>query len=175
MYLSQGLMAFGGTLFLGPLLVSLIGQVIANPGNLVSFSVLFGLTQNLGGLLGSSLLGTFLVVREKFHSSQLTEHLTLLDPLVAGRVQAGAAAFARVIADPAARETQSLSTLASVSTREANLLAYNDVFLVIAVMATLHAAVVFGRAVWLDYFAEPVAAAVPAPPAPARPAEQITD
>jgi MFS family permease len=175
MYLSQGLMAFGGTLFLGPLLVSLIGQVIANPGNLVSFSVLFGLTQNLGGLLGSSLLGTFLVVREKFHSSQLTEHLTLLDPLVASRVQAGAAAFARVIADPAARQTQALSTLASVSTREANLLAYNDVFLVIAVMATLHAVWVFGHAVWLNYFAAPVAAPAAAPPAPTRPAEQITD
>jgi MFS family permease len=174
MYLSQGMMAFAGTLFLGPLVVSLIGQVVANPGNLVSFSVLFGLTQNLGGLLGSSLLGTFLVVREKFHSSQLTEHLTLLDPLVAGRVQAGAAAFARVIADPAARQTQSLSTLAAISTREASLLAYNDVFLVIAVLATLHAAWVFGRGVWLNYFAARVAAPA-APVAPMRPAEPITD
>jgi hypothetical protein len=115
------------------------------------------------------------VVREKFHSSQLTEHLTLLDPLVAGRVQAGAAAFARVIADPAARQTQSLSALAAISTREANLLAYNDVFLVIAVLATLHAAWVFGRGVWLNYFAAPAAVPAAAPPAPIRPAEPITD
>jgi hypothetical protein len=170
MYLSQGMLAFGGTLFLGPLVVSLLGQVLANPGNLISFSVLFGLTQNLGGLIGSSLLGTFLVVREKFHSSQLAEHLTLLDPLVAGRVQAGAAAFVRVLADPSARQAQSLSTLASISTREATLLAYNDVFLVIAVLATVQAAWVFGLAVWLKYFATPARA-----PAPPRTTEQITD
>jgi MFS family permease len=176
MYLSQGMMAFAGTLFLGPMVVSLLGQVIANPGNLISFSVLFGLTQNLGGLLGSSLLGTFLVVREKFHSSQLAEGLTLLDPLVAYRVQQGAAAFARVLADPAARQAQSLATLSAVQTREATLLAYNDVFYVIAVLASVHAAWVFGRAIWLNYFVPPAPApAAPAPAAPQAPADQITD
>jgi hypothetical protein len=174
-------MAFAGTLFLGPLVVSLIGQVVANPANLISFSVLFGLSQNLGGLIGSSLLGTFLVVREKFHSSQLAEQLTLLDPLVASRVQSTAAGLARVIADPAARQTQALSSLAAVSTREATLLAYNDVFLVIALLATLHAAWVFGRAIWLNYFAGPPAPA-PAPVvpaverrAPSTSRDQITD
>ncbi|RLM52792.1 MFS transporter, partial [Halobellus sp. Atlit-31R] len=34
MYLSQSLLALGGTLFLGPLVISLIGTVIANPANL---------------------------------------------------------------------------------------------------------------------------------------------
>jgi MFS family permease len=172
LYLSQGLLSFGGTLFLGPLVVSLLGQVIANPRNLVSFSVLFGLTQNLGGLIGSSLLGTFLIAREKFHSSQIAEGLTLLDPLVASRLQSGAAAFARVLTDPAARQTQSLATLTAVQTREANLLAYNDVFLVIAVLATVHAVWVFARAVWINYFAPPEM--VPAPAQPTR-REMLTD
>jgi hypothetical protein len=152
--------------------VSLLGQVIANPRNLVSFSVLFGLTQNLGGLIGSSLLGTFLIAREKFHSSQIAEGLTLLDPLVASRLQSGAAAFARVLTDPAARQTQSLATLTAVQTREANLLAYNDVFLVIAVLATVHAVWVFARAVWINYFAPPEM--VPAPAQPTR-REMLTD
>jgi MFS family permease len=53
MYLSQSLLAFGGTLFIGPSLISMIVTVIGNPGALISFSVLFGLTQNLGGLIGS--------------------------------------------------------------------------------------------------------------------------
>ncbi len=36
-----------------------IGGVVAEPRNLVSFSVLFGMSQNIGGLLGSAILGTF--------------------------------------------------------------------------------------------------------------------
>jgi hypothetical protein len=43
------------------------------------------------------------------------------------------------------------------------LLAYNDVFLLIAALAALHAAWVFGRAVWLEYFAEPAPALAPVP------------
>ena len=91
MYVSQGLLAFGGVFFLGPLLLTLLGTVITNPANLITFSVLFGLTQNLGGLLGSSLLGTWQVMREKFHSSSLADELSSLDPLVAARIQIGRA------------------------------------------------------------------------------------
>jgi MFS family permease len=161
MYVSQALLAFGGVMFLGPLLLTLMGSVITNPGNLITFSVLFGLTQNLGGLLGSSLLGTWQVTREKFHSSNLADNLSSLDPLVAARIQQGAAAYGRFLADPAARTRQGLSVLTQAQTREANILAYNDVFLAIAVLATLLAAWIFGRALWLKYVAPPP------PPAPA--------
>ena len=163
MYVSQGMLAFGGTLFLGPLLLTLLGSVIANPGNLITFSVLFGLTQNLGGLLGSSLLGTYQVMREKFHSSSLAEQLSSLDPLVAARIQQGGAAYARVLTDPAARTRQGLSVLSQGATREANILAYNDVFLMIAILAAALALWIFGRALWLTYCAAPPAAAPAAP------------
>jgi MFS family permease len=174
MYLSQAMMAFGGALFLGPLVVSLIGQVLANPGNLISFSVLFSLTQNLGGLIGSSLLGTFQVYREKFHSNILNAHLTAMDPEVVARLQANAGALGRAIVDPQSRTRQALAVLGASATREANILAYNDVFLMIAIIASLHAAWVFGRGVWLIYFAQPAAPA--AAPAQAQPqTEQVTD
>ncbi|WP_075792509.1 MFS transporter [Massilia putida] len=168
MYVSQGLLAFGGVMFLGPLLLTLLGAVIANPANLISFSVLFGLTQNLGGLIGSSLLGTFQVMREKYHSSVLAEHLSSLDPLVAARIQQGGAAYARVLADPAARTRQGIAVLSQAAAREANILAYNDVFLLIAIIATLLAAWIFGRSLWLKYVSPPppAPAPVPAPPDP---------
>ncbi|WP_211172349.1 MFS transporter [Massilia forsythiae] len=170
MMVSQGMLAFGGVLFLGPLLLTLMGSVIANPANLISFSVLFSLTQNMGGLLGSSLLGTFQVMREKYHSSLLAESLSSLDPLVAGRIQQGAAAYARVLADPAARSRQGAAALAASATREANILAYNDVFLLIAVLAVLLAVWIFGRGMWVKYIAPPTeapgAAARPSPAAP---------
>ena len=168
MYASQGMLAFGGVMFLGPLLLTLLGSVIANPANLISFSVLFGLTQSLGGLIGSSLLGTFQVMREKYHSSVLAEQLSSLDPLVAARIQQYGAAYARQLADPSARTRQGISVLTQTAAREANILAYNDVFLLIAVIATLLAAWIFGRSLWLTYVSPPPPAPtpVPAPPDP---------
>ena len=161
MYLSQFLLAFGGALFLGPSVIAGIGGVIADPRNLVSFSVLFGMSQNLGGLLGAAALGTFQVVREKFHSSVLVEHLSLLDPLVASRVQAGAAAYGPTLADPAARSAQGVAALGASATREANVLAYNDVFMLIALIALVTAAWIFGHALWLH-----LRSPAPAPAAP---------
>lgn len=167
MYASQFLLGFGGALFLGPLAISLIGHVIGNPGNLISFSVLFGLTQNLGGLIGSAALGTFQIVREKYHSSILTDHLSSLDPLVAARIQSGAAAYAKVLADPAARTRQGVALLQSAVAREANVLAYNDVFLLIFAIALL-------TALWISaHTLYNICAGVPSPfppPAPATPA-----
>ncbi|GFM82506.1 MFS transporter [Pseudomonas cichorii] len=166
MYLSQFLLAFGGTFFLGPTLVLGISGVIANPRNMVSFSVLFGITQNIGGLIGSAALGTFQVVREKFHSSHLVEHLTLIDPLVQSRLQSAAAGYASTIADPALRTTQGIRSLSTLATREANVLAYNDVFMLIAVIAVLTMIWISARMLWLKMTTRPIA---PTPAAPVIP------
>lgn len=135
MYLSQFLLGFGGTFFLGAAMLSGLSSVIAEPRNLISFSVLFGMAQNLGGLLGSALLGTFQIVREKFHSSILVENLTLQNPLVAARLQGSAASTSGVLADPSLRSAEAVVSLGAAATREANVLAYNDVFLLIAGIA----------------------------------------
>lgn len=135
MYLSQGLLAFAGVFFIGPVFVSGFGAIIAQPKNLISFSLMFSMTQNLGGLLGSAIVGTVQVMREKYHSSQLVEHLTLLDPLVAARVQSGGGSLAGTLADPALRSAEGVALLGAAATREANILAYNDVFLLISIVA----------------------------------------
>ncbi|AGE26435.1 MULTISPECIES: MFS transporter [Pseudomonas] len=149
LYVSQFLLGFGGTFFLGPTMVLGTKNVLANPRNLVSFSVMFGICQNLGGLIGAALLGTFQVVREKYHSSMIVEHLTLLDPRVAARVQSGAAAYGGVIADPQLRNLQGIRSLATAATREANVMAYNDVFMLIAIIAILTMSWIFIRSLWL--------------------------
>jgi len=149
LYLSQFLLAFGSTYFLGPTMVLGTRNVIANPRNLVSFSVLFGIAQNLGGLLGSALLGTWQVVREKFHSSHIVEQLMATDPRVAARVSSGGAAYAQAIADTQARAIQGLRVLANAATREANVMAYNDVFMLIAIIAILTLIWMSIRVLWL--------------------------
>ena len=131
LYISQFLLGFGGAMFVGPTFVSGFGAVIAAPNNLVSFSVMFSITQTLGSLLGTALTGTFQVWREKFHSSILVDHLTLLDPQVAARIQSGGVA-----------------SLGAVATREANILAYNDVFLAITVLALVTMAWLLARHLW---------------------------
>ncbi|MRV71184.1 MFS transporter [Duganella sp. FT92W] len=135
MLVSQFLLAFGGTFFLGPTFISGFGAVIAAPRNLISFSLMFTIAQNLGGLLGSALVNSVQVVREKYHSSQLVDHLTLLDPQVAARVQGSAAALGGAVGDPALRSAQGVAALGASATREANILAWNDVFLAIGIVA----------------------------------------
>jgi hypothetical protein len=137
MYLSQLLLGFGSTFFLGPTIIAGFGAVLVEPRNLVSFSVMFSMTQNLGGLLGNALIGTFETVREKYHSSYLVEPLSLIDPQVASRLQSGAGALLGAVPDPAARTAQGMASLAAAATRQANVLAYNDVFMMIGAIAVL--------------------------------------
>ncbi len=166
MYLSQFLLAFGGTFFLGPTLVLGISGVLANPRNMISFSVLFGITQNIGGLIGSAALGTFQIVREKFHSSHIVEHLTLINPLVQSRLQSYGASYGSVIADPSQRNVQGIRAMATAATREANVLAYNDVFMLIALIAVLTMIWISFRVIWLKMTTQPQALAPVAPAAP---------
>ncbi|TFW16290.1 MFS transporter [Duganella callida] len=131
LYVSQFLLGFGGGMFVGPTFISGFGAVIAAPNNLVSFSVMFSITQTLGSLLGTALTTTFQVVREKYHSSVLVDNLTLLNPQVVSRLQSGG-----------------LANLGGAATREANILAYNDVFLAITVLALLTMAWLLARYLW---------------------------
>ncbi|MCO7565097.1 MFS transporter [Pseudomonas sp. S 311-6] len=151
MYLSQFMLAFGSTFFLGPSMALGISHVRTNPRNLVSFSVMFGICNNLGGLIGSALLGTFQTVREKFHSSNLVDQLSALEPLVAARVQGGGASYAGIIHDPALRNEVGMRLLANAATREANILAYNDVFMLIGAIAVATMIWILIRGSWVKY------------------------
>jgi MFS family permease len=171
MYFSQFLLAFGGTFFLGPTLVLGMSGVISNPRNMVSFSVMFGITQNVGSLIGSALLGTFEVWREKFHSAHIVENVTLLNPQVQLRLQSSSGSLLSAIADPSSRTSQGIRTLATAATREANTLAYNDVFMLIALIAVLTMIWITIRATWLWITTEPVAPFTPTTvsPSPVQP------
>ncbi|MEB3902701.1 MFS transporter [Pseudomonas putida] len=151
MYLSQFMLAFGSTFFLGPSMALGISHVRTNPRNLVSFSVMFGICNNLGGLIGAALLGTFQTAREKFHSSHIVDRLSYLEPLVHARVQSGGAGYAGVIADPGLRSEVGTRLLANAATREANILAYNDVFMLIGSIAVATMIWILIRSFWLWY------------------------
>lgn len=135
MYFSQFLLGFGSAFFLAPALLIGMGSVVTQPKNLVSFVVLFGMSQNLGGLIGSAILGTFQVWREKYHSSLLADKLSLLDPNVTERLNQYNALYNNLVGDSVFRGAQSTSQLQTVATLQSNVLAYNDTYLLTAALA----------------------------------------
>lgn len=137
MYFSQFLLGFGSAFFLAPALLIGMGSVVTQPKNLVSFVVLFGMSQNLGGLIGSAILGTFQVWREKYHSSLLADKLSLLDPNVTERLNQYNALYNNLVGDSVLRGAQSTSQLQTVATLQSNVLAYNDTYLLTAALALI--------------------------------------
>ena len=137
-YISQALIGFASLLFLAQAMVIGIARTLLAGGkNFISFVVLFSLSQSIGGLAGSTLLGTFQTVREKYHSHELVQDIVATDPLVAARLGAGSRAVAGTIGDPVLRHAEGAALLSRQVTREANILAYNDVFLLVGVLAIL--------------------------------------
>lgn len=136
LYVSQALLGFGTILFLGPALMFGIGQIIRRGGNyLVSFVVLFSTTQNVGGLAGSALLSSFQVMRARVHAEQLAETVSLGNPQVVSRIGAYAQLVGPEITDPAARAGQANALLGQALNAQANILAFNDTFWVVTLIA----------------------------------------
>lgn len=135
-YLSQGLVAAASAMFLPPSMgQGLMSALKKGPNYIFSFIMLFLATQNLGGQLGSAVFGTLITLREKFHSNVLAQSITLTDPIVAGRVGQLSASYGRALTDKAILNAEGANLLSQQITREANVLAYNDVFMLISILS----------------------------------------
>ncbi len=136
MYVTQAIIGFSATFFLGPaLLFGMTRALKEGAGHIISFIALFGIINSLGGLGGTALLGSYQVIREKANSVALVQQISPTDPIVTQRIAAGGAAVSRVIVDPTLRNAEGAAILSQTTTREANVLAYDDVFRLIAVLA----------------------------------------
>lgn len=137
-YGTQALIAFATTYFLGPaLLFGLTRALKEGTGHIISFIALFGIINSIGGLGGTALLGTYQIVREKANSAAIVQAIDPTDPIVQARLQAGSAGVGRVVGDQAFRTAEGGALLSQTATREANVLAYDDVFRMIALLAAL--------------------------------------
>jgi hypothetical protein len=119
LYFSQALLGFGTTLFVGPALAFGFLRILrTGPQVVVSVIVLYSVTQNIGALAGAALLGSYQIASTHAHAAALSEHLLGTDPQVVARLQA-----------------QGPAALWQAATREANVLAFNDVYIVVAALA----------------------------------------
>jgi hypothetical protein len=134
--LSQSLLGIGTTLFLGPALLFGIARVLERgPTHLVSFVVLFSTTQNLGGLAGAALLGSIQTIRARVHAEDLADAIPPGSSPAAERIAASSAQFAHQLPDPAASALQGSARLGSALQTQANILAFNDTFWVVTLLA----------------------------------------
>ncbi|MCP1846052.1 MFS family permease [Bradyrhizobium sp. USDA 4524] len=132
---SQAMIAFASALFLPPAMIAGLTSALAKgPNYILSFVIIFLSTQSVGGLLGSAIFGTFITLREKLHSNYLVEHIALTDPIVAQRISQLGGAYSRVLTDKALLNAEGIALLSQQATREANVLAYNDAFLLISIV-----------------------------------------
>jgi len=164
LYVSQCLLAFAGAFFLAPAMLTGMTQLLRQgTGHLVTFVVLFNITQSLGGLLGSALVGTFQVVREKFHGNELAAMVVPSQPQVAQQLQQLSGPWRATLADPVLLQAQGGANMARAITREANVLAYNDSFMMIGALALLVAGWIGYRMLRLHRLARRAASQPPGP------------
>ena len=128
LYLSQALIGFGTCLFIGPTMAHGMVKVIRlGPAYLVTLIVVFSMTQNVGGLIGSALLGSYQTIAARSHLQELAERAPVGDAQTASRILASTRSLAGTIVDPGLRAQQGGAALAASLAREANVMAYNDV------------------------------------------------
>ncbi len=152
-FVTQAMIGFAAAYFLGPVMIAGVLRALAKgPSHMVSFSAVFSIAQQLGGLGGSAFLGTYQVMRTRFHFNELVEGMAATDPQVALRVQQLGGAYAKVLTDPVALHTQGLALLTQQVTREANILAYNDVFRLFAALAMVAFVYLAGRWLYLWWY-----------------------
>ncbi|QUS35037.1 MFS transporter [Falsirhodobacter algicola] len=150
MMFSQGLIAFASAIFLPAAMASgLMTALRRGPLYILSFVIVFLTTQRLGGIAGSALFQTVIRFRQNAHLSELEASLSQADPLVTARLQTYAAIYNGQMAEAAARQSQALTTLSQVVTRESTVMAYNDVFFLIACVAGAALAVLAVHQGWL--------------------------
>lgn len=135
-FVSQFLLAMGSGIFMGPLMLLGIVQGLKNgPSHMLTAIITISMTQSLGGLAGSALLGTYQIHRAQAYTAALSQQLNPAEPLVAQRLQLQQQALTSQITDPTLRAAQGTAQLAQVVRREAQVRAWNDVFRVVALVA----------------------------------------
>jgi len=112
-YASQFLIAFSAIYFMGPMVFEGMIRAIANgPAYIISFSVIFSISQTIGGLAGAAIIQAFTTIRAQSHYANMMNSANLGDP----------AALSQIIKNV---------------TLQATVAAYRDLFFVAAVMASV--------------------------------------
>ena len=94
-------------------------------------SAIFNMFRNLGGSVGIAILNTVTVRREQFHDSVIGDSITAYRPEVQAQLAATQASFINRGFDSATAMGQAYAALKLTVRKAANVMAYNDAFLIV--------------------------------------------
>jgi DHA2 family multidrug resistance protein len=124
--------AFGQALVMTPL--SVVASAGIEAENAGSASGLFNMTRNLGGAIGIATLQTLITKREQFHSNTLMDQVSLFSEATRQRIADLTHYFlTHGIADPLVAQHQAIIAIGKVVRRQAFVMSYSDVFLLVGV------------------------------------------
>jgi len=136
-YLSQFLIAFAAVYFMGPLVFEGFLRAIASgPAYIISFSVIFGISQTIGGLAGAAAIQAFTTVRTQSHYADMVSSLNLGDPDFSAQIAGTRNTLSSQTTDAAQANAGAVSQALQDIQRQAAVAAYSDLFFLMASLAT---------------------------------------
>ncbi|MBE9635875.1 MFS transporter [Salipiger mangrovisoli] len=163
MIVSQALIAFASMLFMAPAMMKgLIAALSKGPMYLLSFVIIFLVTQSAGGILGSGLFRTAINERQAFHMQVLSEQLTGGDGRVTATLAGTMQQLAPQLQDSAVIKAQAVAQLASTASQQATVMAYNDAYFLTGIVALLSLCAL-ALHLFRDWLAARMARTAPAP------------
>ncbi|WP_379921500.1 MFS transporter [Erythrobacter sp. R86502] len=144
LYISQAAIAFAAVFAMGPVLMEgMLRALAAGQNFVISFIAVFSLSQSVGGLAGISLLSAFHTVRLKTHLIDAASTLALGNAQLSQAVSNAAARTVPLQQDAAVIQQITAADISQRIGREAAVLAFNDVFFLIASLSALTFALLF--------------------------------
>lgn len=108
-----------------------------------SRGIVFNVARTFGLVGGLALTSHAIVEREKFHSAMLSEAITSLEPVAAERLAGSARALGSWLGDVSGAQRSAFAGLAQSTTKQAFTLAFQDAFLLTALVLGVAAVVVW--------------------------------
>ncbi|MFB9162998.1 hypothetical protein SAMN05660405_01414 [Psychrobacter pacificensis] len=136
-YLSQFLIAFAAVYFMGPLVFEgFLRAIGSGPAYIISFSVIFGISQTVGGLAGAAAIQAFTTIRTQMHYADMVSSLNLGDPAFSAQVVGTRNMLSNQTTDAAQANIGAMSQVLQGIQRQATVAAYSDLFFLMACLAT---------------------------------------
>lgn len=137
-YVSQFMIAFAAVYFMGPMVFEGMFRAIANgPAYIISFSVIFSISQTIGGLAGAAAIQAFTTIRTQMHYADMVSSFNLGDPALMAQVAGAGRMLSTQITDANQANVAAMGQVLQGIQRQATVAAYADLFFLMATIATI--------------------------------------
>ena len=137
-YVSQFMIAFAAVYFMGPMVFEGMFRAIANgPAYVISFSVIFSISQTIGGLAGAAAIQAFTTIRTQIHYADMVSSFNLGDPALMAQVAGAGRMLSTQITDANQANVAAMGQVLQGIQRQATVAAYADLFFLMATIATI--------------------------------------